>query len=99
MLNDSMYQAVRFLSQAGTCWTTATRTTSSGGSKRIAGSRKTLVVWYDWLRGVLTSRTCARAAPLARSRKVPHVRRLCSFWRRGKNGSAAALAAIPISTR
>jgi hypothetical protein len=70
MLKHSLYQAVRFFSQAGTCCTTATTTISSGGRSRIAGMRKTFVAWYDWLRGVLTSATCASAAPVAKSRNV-----------------------------
>ena len=73
MLKNSRYQAVRFFSQAGMCWTIATTITSSGGSSRIAGIRKTFVAWYDWLRGVLTSATCASAAPPAKSTKVSHV--------------------------
>ena len=87
MLKLSMYQAVRFFSHSGRCWTRASRTTSSGGSSRTAGTRKTFVAWYDWLRGVLTSRSCAIAAPPAR---VANVSQSSSetppSWRRNANG-------------
>jgi hypothetical protein len=45
MLKHSRYQAVRFFSQAGMFWKIAITTTSSGGSSRIAGIRKTFVAW------------------------------------------------------
>ena len=36
--------------------------TSSGGSSIAAGIRNTIVVWYDWFRGVRTTKSCATAA-------------------------------------
>jgi hypothetical protein len=100
MLKHSRYQAVRFFSQAGMCCTIATTTTSSGGSKRIAGIRKTFVAWYDWLCGVLTSATWASAAPPASSTKATHTPMLwCSLLSREANGRAASVATPAIATR
>src|SRR5512133_76768 len=100
MLKHSRYQAVRFFSQAGTCCTTATTTTSSGGSSSIAGIKKTFVAWYDWLRGVLTSATCASAAPVAKSRNVIHtLSPYVAACSRGTKGEATSPATIAIVTR
>ncbi|TML52473.1 MAG: hypothetical protein E6G21_05215 [Actinobacteria bacterium] len=35
-----------------------------------AGIRKTIVVWYDWLRGVRTTKSCAIAAAVPRIANV-----------------------------
>jgi hypothetical protein len=45
MLKIWMYQALRFFSHSGMCWTTPISTISSGGSSITAGIRKTIVVW------------------------------------------------------
>jgi hypothetical protein len=44
--------------------------TSSGGRRIAAGIRKTIVVWYDWFRGVRTTKSCAIAAVTPRIAKV-----------------------------
>src|SRR5919108_526748 len=65
MLKLWMYQGYRTFSHSGMCWTTPTRATSSGGRRIAAGMRKTIVVWYDWSRGVRTTKSCATAAHVA----------------------------------
>src|SRR5215470_11250494 len=70
MLKIWMYQALRVFNHSGTWWTTAISATSAGGSSIAAGTRKTIVVWYDWLRGVRTTNSCATAAVAARMTKV-----------------------------
>src|SRR6266550_1170900 len=100
MLKHSTYQAARVFSQEGMCWTMATTITSSGGSRRIAGTRKTFVAWYDWLRGVFTSSTCASAAPAAsRKNAVQTLMPWCSLLSRAAKGRAATHATPVIITR
>ena len=70
MLKVWLYQAFRFFSHSGTCWITPIRATSSGGSSITAGIRKTTVVWYDWFRGVRTTKSCAIAAAEPRMMNV-----------------------------
>ena len=75
MLKHSRYQAVRFFSQAGMCWTIATTMISSGGRSRIAGIRKTFVAWYDWLRRDLDERDlCERGARREQQEREPDAR-------------------------
>ena len=69
-----MYQALRFFSHSGTCWMIAISATSSGGSSITAGIRKTIVVWYDWFRGVRTTKSCATAAIAPRMTNVAQPR-------------------------
>ena len=54
MLNVWMYQARRVLSHSGMCCTTPISATSSGGSSSAAAIRKTIEVWYEWSRIVVT---------------------------------------------
>jgi hypothetical protein len=70
MLKIWMYQALRFFSHSGMCWTTPISTTSSGGRSIAAGMRNTIVVWYDWFRGVRTTNSCATAAIAPRMKNV-----------------------------
>ena len=65
-----MYQALRFFSHSGMCWIRPMNATSSGGSSIAAGIRNTIVVWYDWLRGVRTTKSCATAATLRMTKVV-----------------------------
>jgi hypothetical protein len=51
-------------------WSTPISATSSGGEQHHGGIRKTIVVWYDWFRGVRTTNSCATAAIAPRIRKV-----------------------------
>ena len=90
MLKIWMYQALRLLSHSGMCIATPISTTSSGGSSIAAGIRKTIVVWYDWFRGVRTTNSCATAAIVPRMTKVvqPGV---CGLSRES-NGSETAVA-------
>ena len=66
MLTIWMYQVPRLRSHSGTCWTSGISATSSGGSSSAAAIRKTPVVWYAWLPGVRTTKSCATATPVAR---------------------------------
>jgi hypothetical protein len=97
MLKVWLYQAFRFLSHSGTCWTSPISATSSGGSSITAGIKNTIVVWYDWFRGVRTTNSCATAAAEPRMMKVsqPFVptRRCVS------NGTAAIEAATAITKK
>src|SRR5215470_4420940 len=70
MLKIWMYQALRVLSHSGMWWTTPINATSAGDSSMAAGTRKTIVVWYDKLRGVRTTKSCATAAIAARMTNV-----------------------------
>ena len=70
MLKLWMYQALRVFSHSGSWWTIPISATSSGGSSIAAGIRKTIVVWYDWLRGVRTTNNCAVAAMTTRIANV-----------------------------
>jgi len=72
MLKIWMYQALRFFSHSGICWMRPMNATSSGGSSIAAGIRNTIVVWYDWFRGVRTTKSCATAAIRPRITKVGH---------------------------
>ena len=63
---------LRLLSHSGMCMATPISTTSSGGSSIAAGIRKTIVVWYDWFRGVRTTKSCATAAIVPRMTNVAH---------------------------
>ncbi len=54
MLKLWMYQAYRSFSHSGTCITTATSTTSSGGNSIAAGMRNTQEVWNAVSRAVRT---------------------------------------------
>ena len=91
MLKLAMYQGLRSLSHWGRCWTSGISATSSGFSTRIAGIRNTLVAWYDWFRGVRTTKICATAAQPAKTMNVgqPGV----CVVRCARNGIAAAPAA------
>src|SRR4029079_18199208 len=73
------------------CWTTPMRATSSGGSSMAAGMRKTIVVWYDWSRGVRTTKSWATAAHEARTRKVGQP---CVPGFRCESGTRAAATAM-----
>ena len=70
MLNVWMYQASRDFSHSGMCCTTPISATSSGGSRSAAAIRKTIEVWYEWSRIVVTPKSCAIPAHAARMRKV-----------------------------
>src|SRR4029079_2753713 len=72
MLKIWMYQALRLFSHSGMCIATPISATSSGGSNIAAGIRKTIVVWYDWFRGVRTTNSCATAATSGRRTNVVH---------------------------
>ncbi len=49
------------------CTTSTSSGSCCGGRINAAGTRKTIVVWYDWLRGVRTMKSCAIAAAAART--------------------------------
>ena len=70
MLKHCAYQVLRFFSHSGTCWTIPSSATSSGGSRNAAGIRNMIVVWYDWFRGVRTTKSCAIAAAEPRMMNV-----------------------------
>ena len=89
MLKIWMYQADRLLSHSGMCMATPISTTSSGGSSIAAGIRKTIVVWYDWFRGVRTTKSCATAAIVPRMTNVAHPG-VCGLSR-ASSGSAMAV--------
>ena len=90
MLKLWMYQAARLRSHSGMCWTIAISATNSGGSRRAAGSRNTLVVWYDRLPGVRTTKSWASATLAPRIAKVVQPRVCWSI--RTTNGPVAAAA-------
>ena len=97
MLKIWMYQALRFFSHSGMCWIRPMNATSSGGSSIAAGIRNTIVVWYDWLRGVRTTKSCATAAIKPRMTKVvqPGV---CGL-RRERSGTTAKAVASATTTK
>jgi hypothetical protein len=96
MLNVCRYQRYRIFSHSGTIWTTATRTSSSGGRISAAGMRKTMSVWYAWSAGVRTTNSRAVAAADARIKKAGHWSVVCS---RPMNGSVTAAAVIATATK
>ena len=49
------------------CWTMTTSASSGGGRSIAAATTRTGAVWYDWLRGVTTTKSWATAAPAASS--------------------------------
>src|SRR3954463_4557189 len=67
-----MYQGYRTFSHSGMCWATTTSGSSQVGSKSTAGTSTTIVVWYDWSRGVDTGNSCASAAPIAINANAVH---------------------------
>src|SRR3954465_1893565 len=79
------------------CSITPTRGTSSGGSRIAAGIRKTMVVWYDWLRGVRTTKSCATAAITASTTKVVQPRECVPS--RDNSGNVAAPVTSAMSTK
>src|SRR3954453_14414541 len=79
------------------CWITPTSATSSGGSSIAAGIRKTMVVWYDWLRGVRTTNSCATAAITASTTKVVQPRECVPS--RDNSGNVAAPVTSAMSTK
>src|SRR5437773_1054212 len=93
MLKVWLYHAFRFFSHSGTCWTSPIAATSSGGSSIAAGIRKTIVVWYDWLRGVRTTNSCAVAAITTRIANVVQPFVLAFRWESGGIAATAKTAA------
>ena len=61
-----------------------------------AGIRKTIVVWYDWSRGVRTTKSCAIAAHEARTRNVGQP---CDPGFRCESGTRAAATAIAATVK
>src|SRR5918911_4646302 len=94
MLNVWLNQAFRFFSHSGTCWTRPISAMNSGGRIIAAGIRKTIVVWYDWLRGVRTTNSCATAAVAAKTMNVGHPRASGLMCASSGNAAAAETAAM-----
>ena len=67
------------------------------GSRRAAGTSTTIVMWYDWSRGVTTGKSWARAAPTAMSPNATQVFvSIGVTWPSASQPSSIALAAIRI---
>src|SRR6476660_8935242 len=79
------------------CCITPTSATSSGGSSMAAGIRKTIVVWYDWLRGVRTTNSCATAAIRASTTNVVQPREWVPS--REMSGKTATAVTTAMSTK
>src|ERR1044072_7558544 len=85
-----MYQALRVFSHSGMWCTMAISATSAGDSSIAAGTRKTIVVWYDWLRGVPGKKSCAPAAIAARMTEVAQPGVSSDSWE--SSGAVVAVA-------
>src|SRR5437763_8532056 len=90
MLKLCTYQVLRLFSHSGTCWTRARSATSGAGRSRIAGIRKTFVVWKPWLRGVWTVKSWATAAHEENTANAAHSSAEAS--RCARSGAATAVA-------
>src|SRR5437588_3104879 len=97
MLKVWMNQGYRNLSHSGTWAITTVRTTSSGGSRSAAATRKTVVVEYAWFAGACTRRSCVKTARAARTANV--IQLLRSWIVRGRKGTVLATAAKTTATR
>src|SRR5436305_700482 len=90
MLKLWTYQALWAFSHSGTCWTRASSATSGAGRSRIAGMRKTFVVWKPWFRGVWTVKSWATAAQEERTAKAAHCP--ADAWTCARSGVATPAA-------
>jgi hypothetical protein len=79
------------------CWTTPISTTSSGGSSSAPAIRNATEVWYDWSRVVRTTKSCASAAQLERTRNAVQRSVCASIF--AASGTAAARVAARITRK
>src|SRR5919198_3503441 len=76
------------------CWMTPINATSSGGSRSAAAIRKTIDVWYEWSRIVVTPKSWAIAAHAASRTNVGQP----CVWTSSRAMGGIAAAAVVVAT-